>query len=115
MPSYSGNENDSGRDSWGNLVGMNYGIPNGTSNDNYNKINSWPLDYAPTGHYNYSSDTSGYIRMRMTSGTWWSSSIPRSYTSKGYAALVNRSTKGIYYGSSTSRGQGSAIRCVVRS
>lgn len=80
-----------------------------------NRVNSWPLDFMRTGDYT-SGSSGGYIGHRTTMGLYHSSA------SSDYPPS-NRYTYSLLTGSGTVnpqeydnlRGQGIAIRCVVRS
>lgn len=125
MPSYSGSSNNTGADSWGNLIAVVYSIPTGYNNPRgYNRARNWPLHFLPTGDYSggygdYSSENNGFATW---GGHWWSMTYnyDQNYGIYSYNLGIDYWTSPNYSGavrpnSSTRRGQGNAIRCVVRS
>ena len=100
-----------GNDSWYKLIGTSYGIPSG-ANSTYstNRIRKWPLNFMITGsYYSYSgTGMSGLITGRTNSGNWWSI----TGNGAGYVHILSSSSTWL---SSAYRGEGQAIRCVVRS
>lgn len=111
MPSYSGNSNNPGADSYLNLIRTTYTVGESYYNDplGWNKISNWPLNFMRTGSYaNSRVDFSGFISGYTRFGYWWSST-------GGSYLLVSMSSDGINQSSTYHRGWGLAIRCVVRS
>lgn len=122
MPNASGTTWSNPGGDWWNLIDNIYG-PIVANNNNgwessYNKTNKWPLNFGPTGEY-YAGSWGGYIGGRARNGNWWSG------TSGGYQpgrysyhlSVINSggdADSGITQ-TNLSHGDGSAIRCVVRS
>ena len=100
-----------GGDSWANLVATIYSIQDG---DIYsvNRGRKGPLNFEPTGSYYTSSSNSGRIGERTDAGYWWSGT--GNGPSHSYMMLLRVFNKSAGV-SSTTRGGGLAIRCVVRS
>ena len=72
-----------------------------------NRIKEWPMEYLPTGLYDYNY---GYVLYRTTYGRWWSS-VAVSATN---AYFLNSYSDNIDAQGNFSRGYGHALRCVAK-
>ena len=82
-----------------------YNVQNST--EGYNKINNWPLNFLRTGFYIRSI---GFITERVAAGYWWSTTVGSA--TRGHSLLTGPTNVTPQF--NYSRGNGYAVRCVVR-